>query len=47
MTWVRFARLNEAIEGLTPTASIVQINRAWELFEDKDKIVSLFSMEYP
>jgi DNA ligase-1 len=47
MTWARFARLNEAIEGLTPTASIVQIKRAWELFEDKDKLVSLFSMEYP
>ena len=47
MSWIRFARLNEAIEGLTPTASIVQIKRAWELFEDKDKLVSLLTMEYP
>ena len=47
MTWARFARLNEAIEGLTPTASIVQIKRAWDLFDDKDKFVSLLTKEYP
>ena len=41
MTWIRFARLNEAIEGLTPTASIVQIKRAWELFKDKDKLATM------
>jgi len=47
MSWIRFARLNEAIEGLTPTGAIVQIKRAWELFNDKDKITSLLTMEYP
>ena len=47
MSWIRFARLNEAIEGLAPTGSIVQIKRAWDLFEDKSKIVALLTQEYP
>ena len=45
--WIRFARLNQAIEDLSPTASIVQVKRAWELFEDKEAIISLLTMEYP
>jgi DNA ligase-1 len=47
MTWIRFARLNEAIEDLAPTASIVQIKRAWDLFDNKEAIVSLLTLEYP
>ena len=47
MSWIRFARLNEAIEGLTPTGSIVQIKRAWDLFDDKEKVVSLLTLECP
>ena len=47
MSWSRFARLNQAIEDLSPTASIVQVKRAWELFDNKEALVSLLTLEYP
>ena len=47
MSWSRFSRLNQAIEDLSPTASIVQVKRAWDLFDDKEALVSLLTLEYP
>lgn len=47
MSWIRFARLNQVIEELSPTASITQIKKAWDNFEDKVSLVSLLSDEYP
>ena len=47
MSWINFCRLNEAIEELSPTAAIVQMKRSWDSFEDKEKVVSLFTDEYP
>ena len=47
MSWARFSRLNQAIEDLSPTASIVQVKRAWDLFDDKEALVSLLTLEYP
>tara|TARA_R100000234_G_scaffold26505_1_gene15276 strand:+ start:147 stop:1676 length:1530 start_codon:yes stop_codon:yes gene_type:complete len=47
LSWARFSRLNQAIEDLSPTASIVQVKRAWDLFDDKEALVSLLTLEYP
>ena len=35
MTWIAFARLNQAIEELSPTAAITQVKRSWDVFENK------------
>ena len=47
MSWINFCRLNQAIEGLSPTAAIVQMKRSWDSFENKELFVSLFTDEYP
>jgi DNA ligase-1 len=47
MTWIAFARLNQAIEELSPTAAITQVRRSWDVFENKELVVSLFTKEYP
>jgi len=47
MSWLNFSRLNQAIEGLSPTAAIVQMKRSWDSFEDKEKVVRLLTDEYP
>tara|TARA_R110000824_G_scaffold372145_2_gene562247 strand:+ start:9062 stop:10606 length:1545 start_codon:yes stop_codon:yes gene_type:complete len=47
MSWINFCRINQAIEELTPTASISRIKNSWDTFDDKETLMSLFAMEYP
>ena len=47
MSWINFCRMNEAIEDLTPTASIGVIRRSWDDLPEKDLVASLLTLEYP
>ena len=47
MSWLNFCRMNEAIEHLTPTASIGVIRRSWDDLPEKDLVASLLTLEYP
>lgn len=43
----QFARMNQSIEHLTPTAKNAQMRKWWESFDDKKLLVQIMSMEYP
>jgi len=46
MTFANFARLNQTLEMLTPTASIDLICKDWELFNDKVELIQILDLDY-
>ena len=48
MTWIRFCRLNEAIEEVPQTKAITLMKDAWDLFEGEQLgMIQVFCLEYP
>jgi DNA ligase-1 len=47
MTLAKFARLNESLEFLTPTQSIVRIKNDWENFSDPITLTQILTLDYP